>query len=312
MPKNPYPRSKTTFLVIISFLALAAFFLGSEFNLERELSKQGRLILEGKTEEATTQPVSYANNFSPKAIQSKYAIYMTTHLDQKHYRFLTECWPAAIEKLTLLQQADFIVYTSSNSSDNHEGLYQMALGGANNQVHIHRYQQDIAQDPKVKKQDGAVSAMVDPFLPHNNWFQGYEWIIRVNPDVLFRRDFWLLQTMQNSSVDAIMVDWRGVYKPDGVKIFPKAMHTDFYAFRPEAVNGTALLEMYQHQKRIGKLHAEEHIYPGFEHLIINGRMTWLPNVTGNEQSARTAGPDCEVVHHHPLIRACPNYFDVPI
>lgn len=111
--------------------------------------------------------------------------------------------------------------------------------------------------------------------------------------------------MQNASVDAIFVDWRNNYKNK----FPKALHTDFFAFRPHAANGTALLKMYQYQQTPGhKIHAETHIYPGFQHLIENGRMAWLPNVTNNFRYARTAGPDCEVVHDHALVKECPNYF----
>jgi hypothetical protein len=57
-------------------------------------------------------------------------------------------------------------------------------------------------------------------------FDGYDWVIRLNPDVLFRREKWLRQTMLMPDVDAILVDYTTPEQP-----LRRLLNTDFYAFR---------------------------------------------------------------------------------
>ena len=258
-------------------------------------------------------------------IKKKYAIYMTTHMSTEHIEFLTNCWPTAIQTLPLLRHADFIVYASGNNTNNqHDRILQQVLnsGSTNStsssrsKVRIYRHvQKSIRQyGPKwrtnVKKQDGAVKAMVDPFLTtkETSWFDGYDWIVRLNPDVLIRDDTWLLRIMEdnsnntNNTVDAIVI-------PFTSKKFTNALHSDFFAFRPHAINGTALIEMYQQQKQDDTRHAESHVYVGFQHLIQQGRVITLPNASHRKYHARTTGPDCDIVHDHKMLQYCPNYFD---
>jgi hypothetical protein len=99
-----------------------------------------------------------------------------------------------------------------------------------------------ATDPKIgeQKQNGAKRAMIDPFDPNSNhtdtsndestnttsWFDGYDWVIRLNPDVLIRREKWLRQTMLMPDVDAILVDYTTPEQP-----LRLLLNTDFYAFR---------------------------------------------------------------------------------
>jgi len=67
---------------------------------------------------------------------------------------------------------------------------------------------------KAKKQQGAKQAMIDPFK--HGWFEAYDWVIRLNPDVLVRREKWIRQTMLNTSIDAMLVynDAANVYHSD--------------------------------------------------------------------------------------------------
>ena len=278
-------------------------------------------------------------------IKKKYAIYMTTHMSSEHRDFLTNCWPTAIKILPLLQHADFIVYASGNNTNNqHDILLRQVLsdggGGGDGtntsttntttrsittsrKVHIYRHKQKSIRQygPKwrtnVKKQDGAVKAMVDPFLvaggdenenenKKSSWFDGYDWIVRLNPDVLIRDDTWLLETMEdsnaNNAYDAIVI-------PFTSKKFTNVLHSDFFAFKPTAINGTAFIEMYRQQKKDDTIHAESHVYSGFQHLIENGRVTTLPNASHRKYHARTTGPDCDIIHDHKMLHYCPNYFN---
>lgn len=50
----------------------------------------------------------------------------------------------------------------------------------------------------------------------------YDWVIRINPDVLIRRSFWLRTVMKNPNIHAILVDCQ-----------TKRIHTDFFAIRPK-------------------------------------------------------------------------------
>lgn len=268
---------------------------------------------EQQLEDSVTQPKSVISvardtftTSTTDATTQKYAIYLTTHMSEEHEKFLTNCWPAAVQRLPLLQTADFVIYTSMEQADPRNQLFYGKLSTADNQILIHRYE-ETGDNSRVQKQTGATRAMVDPFETNSttSWFEGYDWVLRMNPDVLIRRDEWLLQTMQNPQVDAIAVDWRRNFRNKS----PKALHSDFFAFRPEAINGTALQRMYEAQMKSGKLDAESHIYAGVEHLIEQERVAWLPNVKGNWRFARTDGPYCDIVHHHAILQACPNYFD---
>ena len=148
------------------------------------------------------------------------------------------------------------------------------------------------QNEVRKKQNGAIQAMQDPFQEENNWFAGYDWVIRMNPDVLIRRDEWLRATMMNETIDAILID-----------LTPVGVHTDFTVFRPSAVNKTRLLHTRS-------TNAENHMLGGVEHLVQSGRIAWLPHATQIPRfSGRVVGPQSDVIHHHSLVKYCPDYFN---
>jgi hypothetical protein len=59
------------------------------------------------------------------------------------------------------------------------------------------------------------------------WFDDYDWVIRINPDVLIRNLTWLLQQLQNPNVEGIF--------HDSTPRRGHQLHTDFFAVRPKAV-----------------------------------------------------------------------------
>jgi hypothetical protein len=123
----------------------------------------------------------------------KVAIHMTTHLSELHKDFLRRCWPAATQRLTLLKQSDLILFTSSNSSDLDEWLEPLQF--ANKTV---RYYDPDETDPY---HGGAKLALVDPL--EGGYLDIYDWVIRLNPDVLIRNETWLLTALQNPDIDGI-------------------------------------------------------------------------------------------------------------
>lgn len=131
------------------------------------------------------------------------------------------------------------------------------------------------------------------------WFHSHDWVIRLNPDVLFRElDSWILPTLHNASVDAIVA-----------KYYPGALHTDFFAFRPRVMDHDSLVVKYHKQQRRNDFHAETHIYTGFAKLLQQQRVAFLPNVTLDGGAARVGGLHCPVVHDQDVVSSCPNYLD---
>ena len=160
------------------------------------------------------------------------------------------------------------------------------------------------------KQNGAVLAMVEPFREANtDWFEGYDWVIRLNPDVLIRRGDWILQQMRNSSNDGIFIDhsYNCTDMVNHVNCGRKSIYTDFTAFRPKVANGTALVDAFDQGRAV---QAERHAWMGFEHIILKHRVAWLPNVyKPHHRQAHVQGDDCDVIHDHTFDRYCPDYFD---
>jgi hypothetical protein len=64
------------------------------------------------------------------------------------------------------------------------------------------------------------------------WFDNYDWVLRINPDVLIRNSTWIHQTMQDPTVEGIVVNCHGEFY-DKRK---RQLHTDFFAVRPMAMN----------------------------------------------------------------------------
>ena len=141
-------------------------------------------------------------------------LYLTTHLPEEHVAFLP-CWKDAIERMDLFKYADGMIYTSTGLSEE-----QLKMLPFRNTM-IKRVPTNIGY------QEGAVQAMIDPFLDENvSWFDDYDWVIRVNLDVLIRKDSWLIQTMLNDTFDMIVHDCDTKKKIPNNPLF----HTDFIAF----------------------------------------------------------------------------------
>ena len=244
---------------------------------------------------ATNETTNQVETTTSTTKDLKIALYMTTHLSDRHKQFLEKCWPAAVKKLPLLQQVDLIVYTSNLNTTNDKLYYD--LGFRN--VTIHRY----SRLEGFAYQGGAVVAMLDPFLEKHRWFDGYDWVIRTNPDVLIRNDDFLIRTLKNESYDGVFVRWWNNGEP--------ALHTDFFAFRPKEANTTALFKKFSQQISKGAefVHAETHLYAGFQETVKQGRVAWLPNAKRRKWAARVEGIGCDVFHTHEIVDACPNYFN---
>jgi len=146
---------------------------------------------------------------------------------------------------------------------------------------------------------GAKRAMTDPW-PENatsGWFDGYDWVVRLNPDVLVRNDIWLRETMLTETVDLIAINYR---HPRETWV---ALHTDFYAFRPEKMDILALRNGLRLQPT-----AEQHMGAASLPLRAANRIAWIPGAE-HGQDARVIGQNSPVIHEHTYIKKCPNYYN---
>jgi hypothetical protein len=251
----------------------------------------------------------------------KLVIYMTTHLSQSHLSFLP-CWNDAIHRLEIFRYADLILYTP-NTFDPVPTRVLQNLPFRNNII--------VKYYNNTGYQDGAIQAMIDPFLVENNdnnnesgnstsWFDGYDWVIRLNPDVLIRNDTWLIQTMMDESIDAILHDCynRILYPPIQRKIPPPQrlpkFHTDFTAFRPNAIDRELVLSTplatFDAVKNRTTTNAEMHltmslwnIYQSKRFVYVNGGKNSIPG------HCRLEGVDSPILHVHEIAQFCPYYYN---
>ena len=216
----------------------------------------------------------------------KLLVYMTTHLSQTHIEFLP-CWKDAIERLGIFKYADLMLYTASEPTN--EQLEMLPFRN----VMIKMY-----ANPGYH--DGAVQALVDPFLDKNTWFDDYDWVMRVNPDVLIRKDEWLMQTMLNTSIDMIVHDCVSTNKHTENAF----LHTDFFAFRPPAIDRERLLHA-------DRGYAEGHFTHTVRPIFDAGRFAYVEGgKNAMDGYCRIEGVGSPVLHVHELYRFCPYYYNI--
>ena len=80
------------------------------------------------------------------------------------------------------------------------------------------------------KEAGAKAALED--AAKEGWFKGYDWVIRLNPDVSIRNDTYILNViMQNDlNATAILANCAHFNPQKPIKV-----HTDFFAIKPGAL-----------------------------------------------------------------------------
>jgi hypothetical protein len=149
----------------------------------------------------------------------------------------------------------------------------------------------VAMMPNPGYQAGAMQAL--QVGTQCAWWNGYNWVVRVNPDVIIRNDKWLTDTMARSDVDAIVVD---CFK--GRNSGPN-FHTDFSVFRPQAVDLDALLRVNPNSER--------HYTAAIQPIFKAGRYRELPGYDNPRGICRVRGQWSPVIHEHSFIayKTCP-------
>ena len=122
----------------------------------------------------------------------RFLLLVTTHFPAYHQSFLETCWPPATRKSALLQQADVLVFATGAVSD----LNRAAVATAFDACKSTR----VVAVPNPGKRNGAMLPL--QMAEREGWFDGYDWVIRLNPDVIIRSDAHLLPLFARSDVDA--------------------------------------------------------------------------------------------------------------
>ena len=194
-------------------------------------------------------------------------LYITTHMSDQHVELLLGCWPYTIANSKLVRMADVAVFVNGNQNrrNYNEALLRTVFQSKNITVH---------HSPNLGYQNGAISAMANG--DKQGWFQGYDWVVRVNPDVIIRDDTYLLSTISGDvDVDGVFVDCHEKCKGDThCNDTGFQMHSDFTAFRPSAIPSDIFWN--ETNTRDGEAHSELMISIAFASVVHLGRDRWLP------------------------------------
>jgi hypothetical protein len=209
-------------------------------------------------------------------------IYITTHLSNQHYTFFKYCWPGLLQSLPLFQRSDFMMFvTQKHEQDKIDmNLIRSVFARPGITVHVR---------PNPGYQEGAVLALVEAYK--NGWFEGYDWVVRVNPDVLIRNDTYILQSMANNSISGIFDDCLDRPCDGGRNCVHRLIHSDFFAIRPAAITRGKIL-------KANNTNAERMATIAFSSIVKDGSDAWLPGTGPHGGECRVRGTFSPVVHDH--------------
>lgn len=231
-------------------------------------------------------------------------LYITTHFSQVHIRYFHCCWPILVQKSPLIRQLHIIV-AATNSTDipreeldylektlfvNNPSYRFLTPVNATHMTHCQTLQDDagkFAHMPFVFKQ------CLANYGAYFGWslLEQFDWMIRLNPDVLIRESKWFLQSMQNTSLDALLISC-------GEK--RQQLHTDFWAVRPSAVipaNGDKV-PFESLAKRGSRVNHEYTAYRNFRSIVKANRSAWVPGTDPSNGLCRVRGDQSLVLHDH--------------
>jgi len=210
-------------------------------------------------------------------------LFVTTHLPAFHVEFLQKCWPGIISNSALLQHADVLLFTGGELPSD---VIQTAFQGK--QVRVEHY-----DNPGY--QAGAMLAMET--ATSRRWFDGYDWVLRVNPDVLILDDDWLINNLADEHVDGIFSDCNDgnctSHCTDGF------VNSDFFAVRTNQLGPASFIELGEKYEN-----AEKQMGAAFKSIMENGRDRWIPG-THMHGKCRVHGNGVPVLHSHTVLSQCP-------
>ena len=184
----------------------------------------------------------------------------------------------------LLNTADVVVYLNPKEEERKEAMNILNNAFRDQNLTIH-----VRDNPGY--QEGAMAALQD--ATQEGWFSGYDWVIRVNPDVIIRDDTFMVDVMENDpNATGLLINCEN--SRNGLKI-----HTDFFAIKPGVLPSGAFLNPGRN--------AENSFAKDIRGAILNkGNHRWIPGAhPANVRRLRCrAGykrkmEETHVIHFHP-------------
>lgn len=279
------------------------------------LTKQQQLLADEMPSD--NQPLQPRPPHLPRVL-----LFITTIFAEKHLQHFSCCWPKLMEQSHLLPHMDVMIF-----SNNTTRIPKVHLANTR-YIFRHNPSYDIKWAPpdelETIRQAGLESGKLSKSAAQQNafqmganlglklgfqhgWFQDYDWIIRINPDVIIRNSTFLVETMSSNDrpngVDAILVDC------NSTRLGVSRMHTDFFAIRPAAVlripkyynnpnNNTPFSEMSVEKWNKDIVNHEKTFYESILPLLRMKRHRWLPGTANSRGHCRVRGPGSPVSHSH--------------
>jgi hypothetical protein len=224
-------------------------------------------------------------------------IYVTTHVSDNHLAFVEQCWPYIAQNTQLIGMSDILIFSTSGNATRSElmaSMLRQTLG-----VFDHKQQHNVSvihhMDGNPGYHQGANLPLKEASI--HGWFRDYDWIVRVNPDVLiYDVDSWILDTMRHDK------DAEGIFADCAdERLGRPILHSDFWAVR-----ATAFPEEQYSTLDISKS-AEEMTSRFFYPLFQAGKGRLLPNTGRHRMQCRTGWKNQKgspVIHNH-NISLCP-------
>lgn len=194
-------------------------------------------------------------------------LYMTTHMSDHHADHLLGCWPYSIANSKLVRMADVTVFMNGPEKRQNLDAFMVRHVFRDKNITIHH-------STNLGYQNGAISAMAEG--DKQGWFQGYDWVIRLNADVIIRDDAYLLSIMLgNEDVAGIFVDCWGICnQAKHCTNTGYLIHSDFTVFRPSAIPRDTTWN--ESNDANGEGHAEAMNRITFAHVVQEKWDRWLP------------------------------------
>ena len=250
----------------------------------------------GPNSESASGPIN-----TPLATK-KVLLYITTHMSELHSWYLKTCWPLALNHSFLLNSSDVAIYLNPKEEQRKEAtdMLRDAFHNQNLTIHIHG---------NHGKQTGAMAALSD--ATKEGYFAGYDWVIRVNPDVIIRDESFMLDVIQNDeNATGLLIDCKSEVRK---KRNPKAgivAHTDFFAIKPSVLAKDAFIDTDgPNAEAVFTQHIKGPI-------LDQGGQRWIPNTHPLNGQCR-AGVKRKrnvphVIHIHPNIHSEKDRMKCPI
>lgn len=227
-------------------------------------------------------------------------LYVTTHLPDVHVQFLRLCWPRV-----------FLEFTRFAFVHAHISVTRHVDANRSNQTRLPplAFPHTLSEINISGKQEGAIQAMYDATA--RRLFAGYDWVVRLNPDVIVLDPMELRGLFRNRGVDVVLsscgirkryYDWKWVKKMTGVSMprpdvctsrcTHRLVMSDFYAFR-----GSLNLS-----KTPSAGIAEDDVTELFKPFVAVGRDIWICSYSYVVSKCRIA--TSSVRHMHNSVDGC--------